>query len=125
MSIFDESQQRTKILLRLILSISLASAPLFLSLINAKTLSSTQAPSPSTAWTQPYTKLLSDSGQWNQQLVRQGLVAADSPIPNPKALSEQPQHPVVVAQKQLAKEKKTRKIKIPNRATLHCAKCGD
>ena len=105
MSIFDESQQLTKILIRLILSIPLASAPLFLSLINAKTLSSTQAPSPSTAWTQPYTKLLSDSGQWNQQLVRQGLVAADSPIPNPKALSEQPQHPVVVAQ--LAKQKKT------------------
>lgn len=117
MSIFDKSQQLTKILLRLsLLSIPLASAPLFLSLINAKTLGSAQVAKPSAAWTQPSTKLLSESGQWDQQLVRQGLVAAESPIPkipNPKSPSEQPQHPVVLAQKQLAKEKKTRKSKSP------------
>lgn len=109
----DKSQQLTKILIRLsLLSIPLASAPLFLSLINAKTLGSAQVASPSAAWTQPSTKLLSESGQWHQPSVRQDLVAADAPIPkipNPKALSEQPQHPVVVAQ-QLAKQK-TRKSK--------------
>lgn len=110
MSMFDKSQRLAKIFSGLSL---LASVPLFLSLGK---MPSPQVDSPSAAWDQPSSTISSESGQWHQQLTRQGLVAADSPmtkIPYPKPPSQPLQKHPVVSPQDLAKAKKTRQKKSP------------
>lgn len=114
---FDKSQRLAKIFSGLSL---LASVPLFISFGK---MPSPQVDSLSAPSAQPSSKSSSESEQWHRQVVRQALVAADSPMTktnNAKPASQQPQkkpvvalkHPVVASQ-HLAKAKKTRKQKSP------------
>ena len=78
MNLFDKSHRLAKIFSRLsLLSIPLASAPLFISLFKATTLPSSQVASQPVTSSRPSSTVSAESEQWERQLTRRSLVAAN------------------------------------------------